>query len=100
MEIQNPRLFQLVWVHPGPSPGPSPRFGCRPPRCCPLGFEFPFHLGHRAHHRQATAAGGRGGINVFPQRDKRNRAVFKPTFKGPVCPDRFFVLRALHTMHS
>jgi predicted ATPase len=23
-----------------------------------------------------------------------------PTFKGSVCPDRFFVLRALHTMHS
>ena len=58
MEIQNPGLFQLVWVSARPPPRAAPRFGRRTPCRCPLGFQLPLHLGNRSHNREETTPAG------------------------------------------
>jgi predicted transcriptional regulator len=57
----------------------------------------------RSSHQDLVRAvpGDQGNISDSLQTlEARGLIALGPTFKGSVCPDRFFVLRALHTMHS
>jgi hypothetical protein len=65
MEIENTRLFELVWIRPRPSPGAAPGFGRGAASGGPLSFELAFHLGHGAHDGEETAPRSGGGIDVF-----------------------------------
>ena len=61
MKIQNPRLFQLVWIRPQPSTRAAMGFGRGPAGCSAFGFQLPLHLGHRTHDGEETAPCGGGG---------------------------------------
>jgi len=77
MEIQNPRMFQFVWIDPWPSPRAATGFGSRPERGGPLRFEFPLHLRDGTLDGQEAAARGGRGIDMFPQRNELNLLRFE-----------------------
>lgn len=80
MEIENTRLFELVWICPGPSPGAAPGFGGGAARRGTLSFELAFHLSHGAHDGEETAPRGGGGIDVFSQGNQLDLALFEVAY--------------------
>ena len=79
MEIQNPRLFQFVWIGPWPSPRAATGFGrgTAGARAGPLRVEFPLHRRDGADDGQEAAARGGRGIDRLPCRDKLNPLRFE-----------------------